>query len=279
MAEHPNLCAISPPYQAFTPPPDFTPDLKLAKGLALVWKMPERWSNADLGAVISRPWSIPLLAVLPRSSLNARGVLELLEDIRPHSVLPNCRMLAPEDVVAVLRTEPEDLPGAMLDLLAHAGVLLDKDTRRLIGKMIEHSNRVRSLSDLCRQLYVSRRALGRRFFDRRLPPPSHWLQFSRALRVCLRLQSSGLPVASIATTFGYPDAFTLSNQLVRLIGARPSDVRECLGWEWLVWAWMEKERQAGHFCFVEASGLRRPRRYSPRPPSRPIRYGLEGAIS
>ena len=279
MAEHPNLCAISPPYQTFTLPPDFTPDLKVAKGLALLWKMPERRSNADLGAVLNRPWSIPLLAVLPRSSLNAQGILELLEDIRPRYVFPNCKMLDPEDVVSVLRTEPEDLPGAMLDLLAYARVLVDKDTRRLIGKTIEHSNRVRSLSDLCRQLYVSRRALGRRFFDRRLPPPSHWLQFSRALRVCLRLQSSRLPVASIATTFGYPDAFTLSNQLVRLLGVRPSDVRECLGWEWLVEAWVEKERQAGHFCFGEASGPRRPRRYSPLPLSKPIRYGLEGALS
>jgi AraC-like DNA-binding protein len=150
-------------------------------------------------------------------------------------------------VVELLRAEPEDLSAEVLDFLAHRRMVVDRETRRIVARTIELSSTVRSLSELCRQLYVSRRALGRRFSDRRLPPPSHWLQFSRALRVCLRLQASQLPVAQVARMFGYPDAFTLSNQLVRLIGVRPSDVRDCLGWEWVLEAWVEEERRAGNF--------------------------------
>jgi hypothetical protein len=34
----------------------------------------------------------------------------------------------------------------------------------------------------------------------------------------------------------------MSNQMKRLIGHRPSEVRELLGWEWLVEAWLKQER-------------------------------------
>jgi AraC-like DNA-binding protein len=182
-----------------------------------------------------------------------------------------------EDVVEVMRTEPEDLSAVVLDSLAHRRVIVDRDTRRLVGKTIELSNAVRSLSELCRQLFVSRRALGRRFSDRRLPPPSHWLQFSRVLRVSLRLQSSQLPVAQVATTFGYPDAFTLSNQMVRMIGVRPSDVRDCLGWEWILEAWIRKESRSGYFSpdGARESGAT----LSQLPPHRRIRRRGQGALS
>ena len=44
---------------------------------------------------------------------------------------------------------------------------------------------------------------------------------------------------------GYPDGFTLSNQMKRLIGCRPTEVRTCLGREWILDAWLRREYAMG----------------------------------
>jgi len=58
----------------------------------------------------------------------------------------------------------------------------------------------------------------------------------------LRLQGSSENLFTVACGLGYPDGFALSNQMHRLTGVRPSQARECLGWEWLVDAWLTTER-------------------------------------
>jgi hypothetical protein len=45
----------------------------------------------------------------------------------------------------------------------------------------------------------------------------------------------------VATSLGYPDGFSLSNQMQRLMGLRPSLMRDCFGWEWIVEAWLFQE--------------------------------------
>jgi AraC-like DNA-binding protein len=87
--------------------------------------------------------------------------------------------------------------------------------------------------------------MGRRLQNRGLPVPSHWLQLGRLLRVASRLQNSQATISSVAFEHGYPDGFSLSNQMERLIGHRPSDVREWLGWEWLVESWLQREAARG----------------------------------
>jgi hypothetical protein len=37
----------------------------------------------------------------------------------------------------------------------------------------------------------------------------------------------------------------MSNQMKRMIGYRPTEVREHLGWEWIVEAWLRREATAG----------------------------------
>ncbi|MDX1495510.1 MAG: hypothetical protein R3253_15690, partial [Longimicrobiales bacterium] len=86
---------------------------------------------------------------------------------------------------------------------------------------------------------------GRRLMTRGLPVPSHWLQMGRLLRLSSRLQNSEESIASIAYDAGYPDGFSLSNQMQRLIGYRPSQVRDYLGWEWVLEAWLRKEAEEG----------------------------------
>jgi hypothetical protein len=45
----------------------------------------------------------------------------------------------------------------------------------------------------------------------------------------------------VATRFAYPDGFSMSNSMKRLLGYRPSFVRQHLGWEWIVQVWAEGE--------------------------------------
>ena len=117
------------------------------------------------------------------------------------------------------------------------------ETRRLVRRTLDLSAELRTVSGLARSLYISRRALGRRFMSRGLPVPSHWLHFGRILRASLHLQTEGTTLSSIAFDLGYPDGFSLSNQMYRLTGLRPSFMRECFGWEWIVEAWLYQEAQ------------------------------------
>jgi AraC-like DNA-binding protein len=88
-----------------------------------------------------------------------------------------------------------------------------------------------------------------------LPVPSHWLQIGRILRVAIQLQNSGASVFAIASEAGYPDGFSLSNQMQRLIGVRPSFVREYLGWEWLLESWLRHEAEGGGLAPTSAHDL------------------------
>jgi len=68
---------------------------------------------------------------------------------------------------------------------------------------------------------------------------------ARLLRVAAKLQNTEATVASIAIDHGYPDGFSVSNQMERLIGHRPSEIRERLGWEWILEAWLKREAEVG----------------------------------
>ncbi len=122
---------------------------------------------------------------------------------------------------------------------------MDLDTRRLLRKTLELSGELRTVSGLSRGLYMSRRALGRRFMSRGLPVPSHWLHFGRVLRASIRMQDPSANLFAIGRDLGYPDGFALSNQMKRLTGLRPSIMRECFGWEWIVESWLHREAVSG----------------------------------
>ena len=131
------------------------------------------------------------------------------------------------------------------EYLTWRGIRVGSDARHLVRRTIELSVELRSITALSRSLYLSRRALGRRFESEGLPVPSHWLHFARLLRVALRLQNSEDTVVTAGFRLGYPDGFSLSNQMYRLTGYRPTEARQYLGWEWLVEAWLRREAETG----------------------------------
>jgi AraC-like DNA-binding protein len=215
-------------------------------GSALVWQLANGLHEQHIPVVRDRPGGLALIVVLPPApKLGAEpDIMRVVEASRPQAILPH-HEVALEDLVQVLGRPPEDLAAEVTEYLTWRGISLDRETARLLRKTIALSAELRSISALSRSLYLSRRALGRRLLSRGLPVPSHWLQLGRLLRVAIRLQNSRESILSIGYEVGYVDAFSLSNQMHRLTGFRPSEAREYLGWEWFLEAWLRVEASAG----------------------------------
>ena len=228
-------------------------------GTGLVWQLGlGSWSQV-FEAVRRRPPGMALIVILPSSVDldSAPEVLRVVEACRPHSILPFHREPHVEDLSELLSREPEDLSVEIMDYLRWRGIHVDIEVRQLIRRTIDLSSELRSITALSRSLYLSRRALGRRFLTHGLPVPSHWLHFGRVLRAALKLQGSDMTLAEAASRFGYPDGFALSNQMHRLVGVRPSDARRYLGWDWLVEAWIHTEAVSGGFSSARCRTLSR----------------------
>jgi AraC-like DNA-binding protein len=244
------LSLLSPPYRTLHAVAGGARQLKLEgrrPGCALVWDMAVGARQQDVGVARGRPGGLPLLVILPPTEDLSRDAtfVHILEEARPQGILPHHGTPSAEDLACVLRQPPEDLGSEVAEYLRWRGIPLDRETSRLVRKIVALSTDLRSVSGLARALYLSRRALGRRFLSRGLPVPSHWLHFSRLLRVTIRLQNSEDSVLSVGYELGYPDGFSLSNQMVRLTGHRPSEARMYLGWEWLLEAWLRQEAETG----------------------------------
>ena len=281
--EHPHpFDLFAPPYLWLSPLRDgglMASGSSTPVGMAMVWRMAVSKRPRDVRVARERPPGMALIAVLPPvRNLEHGDILGLVDCCRPHSVLPYHPEPEPEDLAVVLRRPPEALPVDVVDYLTWRGIRVDGDTRQLIRRTIELAGTVRTVTGLARALYLSRRALGRRFMSRGLPAPSHWLQFGRTLRASIRLQSTEDSLFTVATDLGYPDGFALSNQMKRLLGARPSTIRECLGWEWVVEAWLRSERALGALRFELAGPASDATRKVAEPPSQLRARHVRGSI-
>jgi AraC-like DNA-binding protein len=240
-----------PPYRTFEilDRPDQIPVSPLpSRGLALLWNLAEGEIQAGLRAVKDRPPGVALLVLLPPAASVQRPdrLLEVMEQSRPHSILPYMPEIEIEELAMVLRRFPSEFALEVSDYLTWRGADMDMDTRRLVRKTLELSDQLRTVSGLARALYMSRRALGRRFMTRGLPVPSHLLHFGRILRASILLQDPSASLFGVSCELGYTDGFALSNQMKRLTGLRPSIMKQCFGWEWIVESWLHREAIAGN---------------------------------
>lgn len=229
------------------------------QGAALVWCMGSEERPALAGQVRRRPGGLPLFIILPRVHEVERpqDLFRLVEQCRPQNMLPFHEEPSPTDLATLLARTPADLPAAVVEYLSWRGLVMDLDLRRTLRRVLELSGEIRTVSGLARGMYMSRRALARRFLREGLPVPSHWLHFGRVLRVALALQRPGATLMSTAFDHGYADGFSLSNQMKRLTGLRPSRVMARLGWEWIVEAWIHTEVQSAGFRADRAQFLAR----------------------
>lgn len=233
----------------------------------MVWNLGSAsWSDGSR-VVADRAAGLPLAVILPDAN-DHPSVLWVLKSIarsRPQAVLPFHKRPRPPEIASVIRRAPVSLASSVTEYMDWRGFSLDSVTRSIICRTVELSSRVRTISALASHLYMSRRALGRRFYNRRLPVPSHWLHIGRLLRATISLQNTDATVFNIAASLGYPDGFSLSNQMHRLCGLRPQDVRDLVGWEWVFEAWIQREAKAGNIAPTvlaarsSITGLRPPR--------------------
>ncbi|MGH7500372.1 MAG: helix-turn-helix domain-containing protein [Longimicrobiales bacterium] len=243
------LQAFLPPYDRFGNSVDeLLAGCTVVPGGALIWWLVDgRRQEDELERLRARPYGVPLIVLLP-SAHEIHRTLPLLNSVtslQPRSVLPAVHLGSPEHLRAVLSTPPRSIPEAACRYLTRRGVLRSLAEQREVHRIFELAPETPSVSKLARRMYASRRTIGRHFASASLPVPSHWLQFARLLHVCVQLQTDEAAIFRIATRLGYPDGFTMSNQMKRMIGYRPSEVREYLGWEWIVEAWLRREASAG----------------------------------
>lgn len=218
-------------------------------GALVVWRLEAAdRQRAEAEIILDRPPTIPLAVVLPPADLIAPVVplIEELPALRPRIVLPTRRLATAERLRYLLAQMPPNMPRSLVDHLRYRTLLQTPRVREEVARILELSPTTRSISALSRRMYTSRRTLGRVFAGVGLPPPSHWLQFGRLMHVVAQIQNGDrIPINRIALRAAYPDGFTMSNQMKRLLGVRPSEVRERLGWEWVVESWIREEVERG----------------------------------
>lgn len=238
------IVVFQPPYRDFGTGTAAPGETSFTPGAALVWFIaPGPHVIGEMAQVRQRDRSLPLFIVLPEPEdiLPVAPLLRAVPDLRPRGVLPSAgRNLLPA-LRSLLAAPPHALPVAIADQLELAGVLKEEETRQRIETIFAAAPRITSIESLAAAMCQSRRTLGRHFRDRGLPVPSHWLQFARILHVAIQIQNTNININRVASRFGYPDGFTMSNSMKRLTGYRPTFVRDRLGWEWIVEAWLQRE--------------------------------------
>ena len=131
-----------------------------------------------------------------------------------------------------------------------------EDHGRLLRRLLEiagtrHSTGF-SVNAAAKNLYVSRRTLGRHCKVAGLPQPSRVLKIGRVLNVVELVCKNGCSVHAAAQATNWSDAFSLSNAMLRLTGLRPGAART-LGILNVVELWLKREIVAGR------AALRSPR--------------------
>lgn len=242
------LHLFRPPYDSYDPiDPNWHPD-PLDPGAAVVWFMtPNGAAYSELDWLWARPRSLPFFMVLPEPEdvPPLAHILRSVPDLGPRGVLPSVATGTMSALRMLLAAPPRSLARSATELLTDMGCLPDAETRDRVSLIFARAPYTSSIDKLAAALCQSRRTLGRFFSERDLPVPSHWLQFARILHVSVQLQNTRTNISRVSTRFGYPDGFTMSNSMKRLTGYRPTFVREHLGWEWIVAAWLRGEWGGG----------------------------------
>ena len=238
---------LGPPYRHLTPVDLADPVQPREGGWAMTWNLGSEWWNDGARVAANRPAGVALAIILPDGDehLSVTDILRAIERSRPQAVLPYHEAPNAREIASVIRRPPRSLASSVAEYLDWRGFSLDPVMRNVIRRTVELSDRVQTVTMLAKNLYMSRRALGRWFLNGDLPVPSHWLHIARILRATIKLQNSDATLFNVACSLGYPDGFSLSNQMNRLCGVRPLQARKRLGWEWVFESWLVREAEAG----------------------------------
>ena len=129
-APNQRLQLFHPPYRRLEPLPARVDGGGVPQGEAIVWNPSLPLRSSEFEKVRHRPGGVALLVVLPPSDdiQHPAEVLRIIELCRPQAMMPYHPEPNPEDLRALLRRRPENLPSEITEYLAWRGVILDPDT-------------------------------------------------------------------------------------------------------------------------------------------------------
>jgi AraC-like DNA-binding protein len=187
-----SLQLARPPYRSLEPILVGWTPAEPTRGFSVVWRLSqEAVIRGELQWVIERPRGLGLVIVLhPAEEIaSVAKWIPQLSKASPRAVLPAGPLAGFPALERALALMPRNIPIAVTEYLARYSVVTDKNILSEIRRVFELAPRTPTIALLCRQLYTSRRTLGRHFEAFHLPVPSHWLQFARLLYVILKAQS------------------------------------------------------------------------------------------
>ena len=247
-SEH-ELAFFAPPYFDLIPASQLVQRDRPPRGVFLLWDLKHTTDfAASAERVLHRPHGMALIIVLPPPHLldRIRDVYDGLVDFHPCAIMP-ASLNSSERLRQLLRNLPRRPHQEFVDYFKRRGLLCDDRSRHEVDRLFTEARVTHSVAALARRMASSRRTLGRHFANAGLPAPSRWLQFARVLYVSLYLQRNRCSIGRAAAEMGYPDPFTMSNQMKRLTGLRPSEVKSRYGWSWIVESWIVEEARRGGF--------------------------------
>jgi AraC-like DNA-binding protein len=199
---------------------------------------------ADLAALRGAFPQFPVIAVVPREASPA--VARLVCNLGKLGV----RAVLGEDepAYATLRpalASPVCLARDVVEWLRLRRTALNPELEHVIHGIFEYALHTREVSETCRIIGEPESSARARFRKKGLPPPSAWHQAARSLYAALRMQENpACSVEAVAYEQGYGSHASLSRQLYRVFGLRPSALRGTLGWEWLLIRWQARQAAA-----------------------------------
>lgn len=246
---------ISPPYVQFGPAVDVESlrPCELRPGAILgVEPVSERDEVEPLkvGLLHARqryPAAPFVLRLRGDASVHAAYAIQIAAQLRVRGVIVEGDPI--RDTLCRFLTSPIDLATDVVEWLSLRHPILLPQLADLIRKIFAHAPSRGAERQLFSEIGESTRTARARCRKLALPPPSAWLQVARGISAALTLQRSpATPLLDLAVDLGYCDHSALSHQLMRMFGAPPSAIRELLGWEWLLDAWLSRwsQRSAVH---------------------------------
>lgn len=206
--------------------------------------LPTDWEKLEQAVALLRA-TCPNAALAVRVDSSINQLLQVTTRGVPGPV--RAVLLRGQQVAPALRrqlTRTWCLPDAIVEWLTQKGIRMSPALAELVRQIFVNAPAHAELSTLCRAIGAVESSARFRFSKKRLPSPGRWLHLARALHAVFRLQADPeRPLLTVALELGFSDHSALSHQIRRNFGVRPGEVRDLLGWEWLLDRWLALRAQ------------------------------------
>lgn len=238
------LALFRPPYDRFEILQVHERPVQNGPGTSLVWRYGGNGKQEHEAELLrSRPPTVPLVVLVPPADTcpDLTRTLSKVRRLKPKAILTDHGDPSVYRIQKALRRRPANLPASCCERIRRVCKKEDVEVLREVQRLFEVAREVTSVNAAVSRLYLSRRTLGRHFESVGLPCPSHVLQFARLITAVVDMQATQTSIRIASRLLKYPDSYTLSNQMLRMVGVRPSVAKTCLGWEWVLESWLERE--------------------------------------